>query len=109
VTAAGKPKPRSPQRIANSNLARDRVVASKYRFLDSVKVTCGCTDCGYDEIAAVLEFDHLPGTVKVGDIGSLVRSASWQRLIEETEKCEVVCANCHRVRTVTRHKSKGGS
>jgi hypothetical protein len=80
--------------------------ASRYRFLDSVKITCGCIDCGYDKCAAALEFDHPPGSVKLGNVGDLAREASWQRLLAEMEKCEVVCANCHRERTVARRKER---
>jgi hypothetical protein len=80
--------------------------ASRYRFLDSVKITCGCIDCGYNEHPAALDFDHIPGTVKLGSVGNLIRDASWERIIAEMEKCEVVCANCHRVRTATRRVKK---
>lgn len=61
-----------------------------------------CTDCG-EEDPVVLEFDHLRD--KAFDIGAGLTSTSWQKLLDEIEKCEVVCANCHRRRTARRRGS----
>jgi hypothetical protein len=56
-----------------------------------------CKDCGEDN-PIVLEFDHQKD--KRGNVGDLLRKgSSWERILEEIEKCEVVCANCHRKRT----------
>lgn len=63
-------------------------------------------DCGYNDHPAALDFDHRPDTVKVRDIKS-GQQLGWDALIEEIAKCDVVCANCHRIRTVTR-RSGGG-
>jgi len=69
-------------------------------FISSIKIESGCVDCGYRESAVALDFDHLPGSEKMFSIGSATaRSASQARLKAEMAKCEVVCANCHRVRT----------
>lgn len=56
-----------------------------------------CVDCGEADIR-VLDLDHLRD--KKAEVGALVRAgASWARVLEEIEKCEVRCANCHRRRT----------
>jgi mono/diheme cytochrome c family protein len=56
-----------------------------------------CVDCGEPDIV-VLEFDHLRD--KVANISQMVGSGvRWERIAAEIEKCEVVCANCHRRRT----------
>lgn len=68
--------------------------------LSMVKTTAGCADCGYDSHPAALDFDHVHG-VKTGNIAHLWGSA-WDRIWSEVNKCEVVCANCHRIRTVRR-------
>lgn len=64
-------------------------------------------DCGFKgaKYPEVLEFDHIGD--KKFDI-SLHRRyiLSLDSLKEEINKCELVCANCHRMRTVDRHKNK---
>lgn len=66
----------------------------------------GCADCGYRGHAAALDFDHLPGSVKLFDIGGSVAKYSLEVLLAEVTKCEVVCANCHRVRTFVRKQAE---
>jgi hypothetical protein len=61
-----------------------------------------CVDCGETD-PLVLEFDHI-GTKEFG-IGAELRSRNWQAILREIDKCEAVCANCHRRRTARR----GGS
>ena len=58
-----------------------------------------CVDCGETD-ARMLEFDHLPEHTKEFNISEMIaRGFSWSKVIKEIEKCEVVCANHHRVRT----------
>ena len=58
-----------------------------------------CVDCGEDD-PLVLEFDHIQE--KAFSIAQGLRERSWQSILDEIEKCEVVCANCHRRRTARR-------
>jgi hypothetical protein len=55
-----------------------------------------CVDCGETD-RVVLEFDHQGD--KCFNVSSGVRDRSWQAVLQEIAKCEVVCANCHRRRT----------
>lgn len=57
-----------------------------------------CTDCGERFPPYVMDFDHLRGT-KVRSIGRLVTYGHEAGLRAELAKCELVCANCHRIRT----------
>lgn len=76
------------------------------RWLDNYKVAAGCTDCGYNAHPRALDFDHI-GTDKTGDVGRLAHHRiAWDRLMAEIAKCEVVCANCHRIRTWRREQGK---
>lgn len=62
-----------------------------------------CTDCGETDVM-VLEFDHLRN--KKANIAQLLSNiVSWGMIEKEIEKCEVVCANCHRRRTYRRSGS----
>ena len=59
-----------------------------------------CTDCGESDIV-VLEFDHLRD--KLMDVSVLSTGGySLEKVKREIDKCEVVCANCHRRRTAKR-------
>jgi hypothetical protein len=58
-----------------------------------------CIDCGEGD-PVVLEFDHLED--KLFNISTKLITYSWERIVAEIDKCEVVCANCHRRRTARR-------
>lgn len=61
------------------------------------KKTHSCVDCGETE-PLLLEFDHLRD--KEHNLGDMVRCGySWNRILAEIAKCEVVCVVCHRYRT----------
>jgi hypothetical protein len=66
----------------------------------------GCADCGYRGHPRALDFDHVSGT-KLFNIGGVNRdSKPMNALLAEMAKCEVVCANCHRIRSFNRHLKK---
>lgn len=75
-------------------------------WLDAYKLEHGCVECGYKEHPAALEFDHLPGKDKTLNISVMIVVGGFSkgRILEEIAKCELVCANCHRVRTVARRQ-----
>ena len=63
-----------------------------------------CVDCSITDIR-VLEFDHTSDN-KLYDVGLLVNKGYGISTIKtEVEKCEVVCSNCHRIRTCERSNS----
>lgn len=83
----------------NKSKARNREVV-----LDYLK-THPCVDCGNSDVR-VLEFDHVRGT-KIDCVSVGVKD-SWsvEKLTQEINKCEVRCANCHKIMTDTRRKHK---
>ncbi len=73
------------------NEKRDEV----YRYKESVP----CADCGNFFPHYVMDFDHVRGE-KEFNISSLISSrGTRKRIWDEIAKCDVVCANCHRIRT----------
>ena len=81
-------------------------IIERRAILKALKQERGCTDCGYEEDGDVLEFDHLPQYEKSFTIGSAVSNKGIDTLLKEIEKCEVVCANCHRKRTMSRLRDR---
>lgn len=68
-----------------------------------------CTDCGQTFHPAAMDFDHINDD-KSYNIAYLVHiGCTEQTLLTEIAKCELVCSNCHRVRTWTRLREKGGT
>jgi hypothetical protein len=57
-----------------------------------------CVDCGETDWQ-VLDFDHRDPGTKCDHVARLVHNASWATVLQEIEKCDVRCANCHRRKT----------
>jgi hypothetical protein len=83
-----------------NNLERSR--ASALRHYDSIREiieaakSVPCMDCGIQYPFYVMDFDHRDPSEKTINVGT---ARSKSKTIEEIEKCDVVCANCHRERT----------
>jgi hypothetical protein len=57
-----------------------------------------CVDCGQSFPPYVMDFDHLGD--KVTNLAKMASNGvGLAKLQAEMDKCEVVCANCHRIRT----------
>ena len=63
-----------------------------------------CVDCGGRFPPECMDWDHRPGEVKTAEVGAL-RSGSLERMLAEIAKCDLVCANCHRIRTRARGRA----
>lgn len=62
-----------------------------------------CFDCHNTDFR-VLEFDHISN--KKMNVSSMVAGGyAWSTILSEIQKCEIVCANCHRIRTFRRSNS----
>lgn len=61
-----------------------------------------CADCGNSYPYYVMDFDHRPGTIKLFEIADYLAThvvSTYDKLDAEIAKCDVVCANCHRIRS----------
>lgn len=66
-----------------------------------------CADCGGEFPLECMDFDHIeergPKLFNLSKAGP----RRLQAVIDEIAKCDVICANCHRVRTRTRAAARG--
>lgn len=65
-------------------------------FINLIKQQRGgkCEKCGYDKYLGALDFHHLDPSQKDFTIGN--RDFKLKECIEESQKCIMLCANCHR-------------
>ncbi len=87
------------QYIARATAHSKRLARERTEYLIAYFGKHPCMDCGETD-PVVLEFDHVGK--KSFSIGQALKSYKWQRILDEIEQCEVVCANCHRKRTARR-------
>lgn len=66
-----------------------------------------CADCGNRFPPECMDFDHIRGEKRAG----IAQIAHYKGAVLEAElaKCELVCANCHRIRTVARRRAQKAS
>lgn len=76
-------------------------------FIREIKNNTPCTDCHRKYPYYVMQFDHTGHSAKTANISDLVRkTVDFSRIWKELAKTEVVCANCHHIRTYKRAKHK---
>lgn len=84
--------------VARNSAAKIRIRFENTKRLNDFLREHPCVDCG-ESNPVVLEFDHMGD--KVNDVSSLL-GRNWNLVLTEIKKCEVRCANCHRVITAQR-------
>ncbi len=81
---------------------RDKTIVNR-EYIQAYKEANPCTDCGKFFHYCVMEFDHIDSENKLSDISKLMSSPyKLKKILDEIAKCELVCANCHRIRTCKR-------
>lgn len=78
--------------IRNKCMARRRAIINGWKNVP-------CRDCGNRYPPCAMDFDHVRGK---SFLISRRISGPLSVLEEEREKCDVVCSNCHRIRTALR-------
>lgn len=92
---------KNKSKIIDSNKRRKEKVK---QFIIDYKKGKKCVDCGIEYASYVMDFDHVRGK-KLFSIGhSAFHCCSIEKIKKEIKKCEIRCANCHRIRT---HSSIG--
>ena len=69
----------------------------KSKWFVDLKKDLKCSRCGNDDYR-VLDFHHRDKGNKRSEVSTMVRSMLSNRtILIEIEKCDVLCANCHRI------------
>ena len=81
------------ERLRKSNKRRKVEIAE---WFETYKVNLSCKECGESHIGC-LDFHHRNPDEKDFEVSVAVcRGWSRERILAEVEKCDVLCANCHR-------------
>ena len=101
----------NPKKIKNLQLYhKDRRAQFRREFDKNYKEGRACLDCWIVWPVSILHYDHRPGTKKLYNISHMVCKCMPILLIEaEIAKCDLVCANCHGLRTEKRRRNKDAS
>lgn len=76
---------------------RIQIINNRQKMIDYLNGK-KCKDCGNSDIR-VLEFDHKKNVDKSNNIGNMLYRNCWTTILKEIGKCEIRCANCHRIKT----------
>ena len=82
------------EKVQTTTKERRQYLMEKYLELKS---TLSCTLCGFSHPAALV-FHHRDPKTKLYNVANMPsRTVSWDTILREVEKCDVLCANCHAI------------
>ena len=88
--------------VESKAIRRDRIRRELREMVAAIKEASECADCGGHFPAVCMDFDHVGGD-KEANVADMIGTCRPQTaILAEIAKCEVVCANCHRLRTAAR-------
>lgn len=82
---------RNKAQIIAKNYERTKNTYAKYK---QWKETLSCSLCPEDD-ECTIELHHLDPSKKDFNVSELAWRGAWKKLMEEVDKCIVVCGNCH--------------
>jgi hypothetical protein len=79
--------------------------ARRKHWINLYKTSKGCVSCGYNHSPYALDLDHVDASSK---IQSPSRMFLWtlKKLMQEIRKCQVMCRNCHGIKSATEELRK---
>lgn len=85
--------------LTTDNTKYKTYISNKKNIVNSLK-NKPCMDCGNEYNHWQMDFDHRDPSTKIMKICDMVRkSFTIEAVLYEISKCDLVCANCHRLRT----------
>lgn len=90
---------------ATKNSQRRARVNKTQEIVNELK-NISCADCKIFYPPYVMDFDHVKG-VKILSVAKMISQCyALEDIMAEIAKCEVVCSNCHRIRTHMRKNNE---
>ena len=94
---------RQNENLIGKNVLRNPTFLEKKTYVDNLK-NAGCSCCGYvnNNLLRFFEFDHIDPSDKIMPVSQIVRKYNYnlEDLIEECNKCRILCRFCHTMRTI---------
>jgi len=84
------------------SLRHQKRLTEKKKWILDFKTNNPCKDCKNQYHPWAMEFDHINKDKTCCISEMMHKRSSLKRLKKEVDKCELVCANCHRIRTYNR-------
>lgn len=86
--------PVSERKAVANHRAKRRVL------IHELKKNMSCVYCGISNPLCI-DFDHVDRSSKVATPATMITGGyKWEDVITEIEKCQPVCANCHRMKSI---------
>jgi len=79
------------KQLLRQKVRRQKIKKWFHEYKNSLK----CSKCDEDHWSCI-EFHHRNPSEKEHCIGQMIGSWSIERIQSEIEKCDIICANCHR-------------
>jgi len=99
---ASRSSRREVREKANKHRTTRKTVNKQYVW--SLLAESSCVDCG-ESNPLVLDFDHINGDKLKGVSQLMGEGYSLETIKDEITKCEIRCANCHRIKTLNERGS----
>jgi hypothetical protein len=101
----GRPVTNNRCTETNKRLYKDRSDEYKLRVKErqkqirlkiaEIKLSAGCSKCGYNKSAKALQFHHTNDDKEHNVSRMAAQGRALRSILVEIEKCVIVCANCH--------------
>lgn len=86
---------RNCERLRMQN--RDRIY-TKQLAVNELKESTPCMKCGLYWPSYVMDYHHRDRSTKIAGIAGMIKSNTIEKIMAEIEKCDLLCANCHRIK-----------
>lgn len=108
-----KQRAQSRQSYWKHHATRRETYRQKYTarraFIDALKAK-PCVECGRSFPPCVMDFHHRnPNDKKLTIARAVVRFVNLDRILAEIAKCDLLCSNCHRIKTWGEHELRRGA